>query len=134
MSWPYHFISLSEDDKLRRQVLLDLRGFYAQVSIVLVISVVRFIRLTTKSTKEWDGPVSGKTRRYLVCGLWLSWLIGLAMWNTGDGMSQFHKLLRSIRVQALTCQIRLPSFDQSIGPSGPVSTATAGSDVSSRHL
>ncbi|KAJ5130916.1 uncharacterized protein N7515_006955 [Penicillium bovifimosum] len=113
MSWPYHFTSLSEDDQLRRQVLLDLRGFYAQVSFVLVISVLRFICLTTKSTNEWDGPVSGKTRRYLVCGLWLSWLVGLAMWNSGDDYLHLTKALGRVGLSQLPLQVLMSPADVS---------------------
>lgn len=87
MSWPYHFISLSEDDKLHRRELLDLRGYYAQLSIIVVIVAIRIFRFATRSTAKWDGLVSGKIRQYLVCGLWLLWLIGLSIWNSGDGMS-----------------------------------------------
>lgn len=87
MSWPYHFISLSENDKLHRRELLDLRGYYAQWSIIVVIVAVRIFRFATRSTAKWDGPVSGKTRQYLVCGLWLLWLLGLSIWNSGDGKS-----------------------------------------------
>lgn len=87
MPWPYHFISLSEDDKLHRRELLDLRGCYAQWSIIVVIVAIRIFRFATRSTAKWDGLVSGKTRQYLVCGLWLLWLVGLSIWNSGDGMS-----------------------------------------------
>ena len=87
MSWPYHFISLSEDDKLHRRELLDLRGCYAQWSIIVVIVAIRIFRFATRSAAKWDGLVSGKTQQYLVCGLWLLWLVGLSIWNSGDGMS-----------------------------------------------
>lgn len=87
MSWPYHFVSLSEDDKLHRRELLDLRGYYAQWSIIVVIVTIRIFRFATRSTAKYDGSVSGKTRQYLVCGLWLLWLVGLSIWNSGDGVS-----------------------------------------------
>lgn len=87
MSWPYHFISLSENDKLHRRELLDLRGYYAQWSIIVVIVAIRIFRFATRSTAKWDRLVSGKTRQYLVCGLWLLWLVGLSIWGSGDGMS-----------------------------------------------
>ncbi|KAJ5384659.1 hypothetical protein N7517_002570 [Penicillium concentricum] len=87
MSWPYHFISLSESDKLHRRELLDLRGYYAQWSVIIVIVAIRIFRFATRSTVKRDGPVSGNPRRYLVCGLWLLWLLGLSIWNSGDGMS-----------------------------------------------
>ncbi|CAI7598385.1 unnamed protein product [Penicillium glandicola] len=87
MSWPYHFISLSQNDKLHRRELLDLRGYYAQWSIVVVIVAIRLYRFATRSSAEWHGPVSGRTRQYIVCGLWLLWLLGLSIWNSGDGMA-----------------------------------------------
>lgn len=87
MSWPYQFISLSKDDMLHRRELLDLRGYYAQWSIVVVIVAIRIFRFATRSTAKRDGLVSGKTRQYLVCGLWLLWLSGLSIWNSGNGMS-----------------------------------------------
>ncbi|KAJ6044339.1 hypothetical protein N7460_005694 [Penicillium canescens] len=97
--WPYHFISLSESDKLHRRDLLDLRGHCAQWSIVLAMIAVRvFQGLATASGKTskparglpswWDRPlVPGwiETRRqYFICGLWLSWLLSLSVWNSGE--------------------------------------------------
>ena len=87
MSWPYHFISLSEDDKLHRREMLDLRGCYAQWSIVVVIVAIQIFRFSSKSTTGWNGLVSGKARQYIVCGMWLLWLLSLSIWNSGDGMS-----------------------------------------------
>jgi hypothetical protein len=97
--WPYQFISLSEEDKLRRRELLDLRGQYAQWSILLAIFAVKIFQgltaanssnLPKRAVSKWDRPlVSGlaETRRqYLICGLWLSWLVGLSVWNSGEGM------------------------------------------------
>lgn len=85
MSWPYHFLSLSKDEILHRRELLDLRGSYAQWSIVLAIVAIRICRFITSLSTKRDAPFSGKARRYLVCGVWLSWLIGLSVWNSGDG-------------------------------------------------
>jgi hypothetical protein len=101
-SWPWHFVSLPEDEILRRRNLLDLRGSYAQWSILAAIIIIRIYRFTTTTasaptpnprrgpTSWWDLPlVSGslETRRqYLICGGWLSWLCGLSVWNSGDGM------------------------------------------------
>ncbi|KOS49009.1 hypothetical protein ACN38_g116 [Penicillium nordicum] len=42
--------------------------------------------------------------------------------------------LVSRRVRSTSSHARLPPFDQSIGPSWPIPTATAGSDVSGIHL
>lgn len=100
-SWPWHFVSLSEDEILRRRNLLDLRGSYAQWSVLAAIIIIRIYSFSTTAsaptptprrgpTSWWDLPlVSGhiETRRqYLTCGTWLAWLLSLAVWNSGDGM------------------------------------------------
>ncbi|CAI7570588.1 unnamed protein product [Penicillium viridicatum] len=105
MSWPYHFISLSEDDKLHRKELLDLRGYYAQWSIIVVIVTIRIFRFATRSTAKWDGLVSGKTRQYLVCGLWLLWLVGLSIWNSGDDYLHLTKALGRVGLSQLPLQV-----------------------------
>lgn len=105
ISWPYRFIwALSEEDKARRRELLDLRGSYAQWSIIAMIIVLRVYQgwadsgtFTGTASKPrrgpaswWDRPlVAGwlETRRqYALCGLWLLWLFSLSVWNSGDGM------------------------------------------------
>lgn len=105
MSWPYHFVSLSEDDKLHRRELLDLRGYYAQWSIIVVIVTIRIFRFATRSTAKWDGPVPGKTRQYLVCGLWLLWLVGLSIWNSGDDYLHLTKALGRVGLSQLPLQV-----------------------------
>lgn len=102
--WPWHFVTLSEEEKLHRRELLDIRGAFAQWSIMIVIILLRVIYQTQKTLSEMQSgskttraPVSWldrplvagwlETRRqYAVCGLWLSWLVGLCVWNSGDGM------------------------------------------------
>jgi hypothetical protein len=49
-SWPYHFISLSEDDKLHRREMLDLRGCYAQWSIIVPSPLFHIERLKSHSS------------------------------------------------------------------------------------
>jgi hypothetical protein len=106
-SWPWHFITIAGDDKIRRRELLDLRGSYAQWSVIIAMSVLRVYQAwathsaaSTNGTAPsrprrgtvswWDRPlVAGwiETRRqYLVSGLWLLWLTGLSVWNSGEGM------------------------------------------------
>lgn len=103
-SWPYHFVSLSEEQKHLRRELLNLRGAYAQWSILAVIAALRLYQswalaaskggsapaLRRGIVSSWDRPlVAGwiETRRqYLVCGLWLVWLLSLSVWRSGDGM------------------------------------------------
>ncbi|KAJ5678193.1 uncharacterized protein N7477_003826 [Penicillium maclennaniae] len=102
-AWPWHFITVSEEEKSHRRDLLDLRGVIAQGSILVVIIVLRVYQAWAtaqipggapkprRPISWWDRPlITGwlETRRqYLVCGVWLSWLVGLAVWNSGDGMS-----------------------------------------------
>lgn len=102
-SWPYQFITISGEDKIRRRELLDIRGSYAQWSVIIVISVLRVYQAwalqrgsadISQSRRGpvswWDRPLAAgwiETRRqYLVCGLWLLWLAGLSIWNSGEGM------------------------------------------------
>lgn len=107
--WPYHFISLTEEEKIRRRELLDLRGSYAQWSIIVAIVVLRVYQSWATAQisadgvpKQHRGPsswwgrplVAGwiETRRqYLVCGLWLLWLLSLSVWNSGEGILPLFK-------------------------------------------
>lgn len=84
---------------MHRRELLDLRGQYAQWSILLAIFAVKTLKGLTaantgpnKTISKWDRPLFAgwaETRRqYLVCGLWLSWLFGLSVWNSGEGMRE----------------------------------------------
>ncbi|KAJ5157278.1 CAZyme family GT90 [Penicillium canariense] len=100
--WPYHFITVSEEEKLHRRELLDLRGSYAQWSIIVVTVVLRAYQcwvtlgVQAESTAKqrrgpaswWDRPIVAgwmETRRqYAICGLWFSWLFGLAVCYSGD--------------------------------------------------
>lgn len=104
--WPYAFTSLSEEEKLRRRELLDLRGTYAQWSVIVVIVTLRLYQSWTTAqipggtgpkprrgpSSWWDRPIVVgwiETRRqYLVCGLWLLWLLSLSVWNSGNGMGR----------------------------------------------
>lgn len=117
VSWPYRFVTPSEEEKLLRRELLDRRGSYAQWSIIVVIIVLRVYQGWARSVAEiypkqgrrptswWDRPIVAgwlETRRqYALCGLWLLWLVSLSVWNSGNGMSlipcfQCHNLWRSI--------------------------------------
>lgn len=109
-SWPWHFVTIAGDEKTRRRELLDLRGSYAQWSVIIAMSVLRVYqawathaaasasgRLSSKPRRGpvswWDRPlVAGwiETRRqYFVCGLWLLWLTSLSIWNSGEGVSSY---------------------------------------------
>lgn len=110
-SWPWHFVTPSEEEKILRRELLDLRGSYAQWSIIAVIIVLRVYQgwaksvtateLTSKQRRGlaswWDRPIAAgwlETRRqYALCGLWLLWLFSLSVWNSGEGMSRISPFL-----------------------------------------
>ncbi|KAJ5834891.1 hypothetical protein N7447_000917 [Penicillium robsamsonii] len=125
MSWPYHFISLSESDKLHRRELLDLRGYYAQLSIIVVIVAIRVFRFATRSTVKRDGPISGKTRQYLVCGLWLLWLLFLSIWNSGDDYLHLTKALGQVGLSQLPLQVLMsPAYISQPAASSVLSVLT----------
>lgn len=140
--WPYQFLALSEEDKVNRRVLLDLRGQYAQWSIIFAILAIKILKaLTTINSKNqskrslsgWDRPLFAgwfETRRqYLICGLWLSWLVALSVWSSGEGMRLI--LVRHAAWNTLANLYgRLPSFDKSVWPGRPVSTPAPSTDVS----
>lgn len=101
-SWPWHFVAVSDAEKQQRRELLTLRGYYAQLSIVIAIGLFRLVVASSSSYhrrekptgrsryKPWlDEPLFNgwfETRRqYLICSIWLVWLLSLSTWNTGDG-------------------------------------------------
>jgi len=101
-SWPWHFVAVSDAEKQQRRELLTLRGYYAQLSIVIAIGLFRLVIASSSSYhrrekptgrsryKSWlDEPLFNgwfETRRqYLICPIWLVWLLSLSAWNTGDG-------------------------------------------------
>ena len=102
MSWPWRFVSLSPAEVEHRREILDLRGYFAQLSVLLAIIAIRVYQINGRSTVKsqstasvhqrswWDLPPFqhwGETRRqYVVSFIWLGWLLSLAAWNTGDGM------------------------------------------------
>lgn len=156
ITWPWHFVTPSEEEKLHRRELLDIRGTFAQWSIMIVIILLRVIYQTwntssqTKSeAKKPRGPVSWldrplvagwlETRRqYAVCGLWLSWLVGLCVWNSGDGMFYYFASLSFCLYNACPQQLttrRLPPLDQGARPCRSLPDPLAGFDVAcSIHL
>ncbi|KAI9369968.1 hypothetical protein BJX61DRAFT_517451 [Aspergillus egyptiacus] len=104
-AWLWHFVSVSEAEKQQRRDLLTLRGYYAQLSILLAIVLLRlYSAFLSSKHQERRGRKAGgprqksyldsplftgwfETRRqYLLCLFWLSWLLGLSVWGTGDGM------------------------------------------------
>ncbi|KAJ5746406.1 hypothetical protein N7520_011588 [Penicillium odoratum] len=121
--WPWHFITLSEDEKLHRRELLDIRGAFAQWSVVILMLILRVVYQTWKTSSQtekgvksprgpvswWDRPlVAGwlETRRqYAICGLWLSWLFGLCVWNSGDDYLHLTKALGHVALSQIPLQV-----------------------------
>ncbi|KAJ5938822.1 hypothetical protein N7466_001956 [Penicillium verhagenii] len=121
--WPWHFVTVSEEEKLHRRELLDVRGAFAQWSILIVIVILRVIYQTWKTPSQtekkakasrgpvswWDRPlVAGwlETRRqYALCFLWLSWLFGLCVWNSGDDYLHLTKALGHVGLSQVPLQI-----------------------------
>ncbi|KAJ6036557.1 hypothetical protein N7540_000836 [Penicillium herquei] len=121
--WPWHFVSVSEEEKLRRRDLLDLRGSFAQWSIMLGILILRVAYQGLNSASQigyraqshrgpvswWDRPlVAGwlETRRqYAVCGLWLTWLFGLCVWSSGEDYLHLTKALGHVGLSQIPLQV-----------------------------
>ncbi|KAL2826858.1 rerric reductase like transmembrane component [Aspergillus cavernicola] len=121
--WPWHFVSVSEAEKQHRRELLTLRGYYAQLYILLALVLLRLYtaffppdkrRRPTKGSrqKSWlDLPLfTGwfETRRqYLFCLIWLSWLLGLSVWSTGDDYLHLTKALGHVGLSQLPLQVAM---------------------------
>ncbi|PKY04256.1 hypothetical protein P168DRAFT_253187 [Aspergillus campestris IBT 28561] len=129
MSFPWHFVSVSTEAKQHRRELLDLRGYYAQISVVLAIVSIRLYNLRRKPAvlrSWWDAPPFPgwrETRRqYAVCLVWLGWLVGLSAWNTGDDYLHLtkalgHIALSQLPVQALMSPALYPEASKAASPS-----------------
>ncbi|KAL6233436.1 hypothetical protein BDW75DRAFT_215317 [Aspergillus navahoensis] len=127
-SWPWHFVAVSDMEKQQRRELLNLRGYYAQLSILLAIVLFRVYTALFPLGQQhsrpnrrprqisWlDAPLfSGwfETRRqYSVCLLWLAWLLGLSMWWTGDDYLHLTKALGHVGLSQLPLQVAMsPAF------------------------
>ncbi|CAG8926025.1 unnamed protein product [Penicillium salamii] len=116
--WPYQFVTLSEEDKVQRRALLDLRGQYAQWSIIFAILIVKTMKTSTtfssgnrpkRSSSIWDRPLFpgwAETRgQYLACGLWLSWLVALSVWNSGNDYLHLTKAIGQVGLSQLPLQV-----------------------------
>ncbi|KAL4741829.1 hypothetical protein BDV11DRAFT_181978 [Aspergillus similis] len=133
-SWPWHFVAISDSEKQHRRELLSLRGNYAQLSILLAIVLFRVYiallpldqqhqRSNRRSRQNaWlDAPLfSGwvETRRqYSVCLLWLTWLLCLTVWRTGDDYLHLTKALGHVGLSQLPLQVAMsPAFYVSSTP------------------
>ncbi|KKK19044.1 hypothetical protein AOCH_004186 [Aspergillus ochraceoroseus] len=124
MSWPWHFVTVSEAEKQHRRELLDLRGYVAQLAILLAIILIRLYnyssslaqkgekRTPRSRQKSWLDlpPFTGwveARRQYIICLLWLGGLIGLAVWNTGDDYLHLTKALGHIGLSQIPLQIAM---------------------------
>jgi hypothetical protein len=45
MSWPYHFVDLTQDDIIKRRILLNRYGVYAQLSALVPVLAYQLYRL-----------------------------------------------------------------------------------------
>jgi hypothetical protein len=45
MSWPYHFVDLTQEEIIRRRILLDRYGVYAQLSALVPVLAYQLYRL-----------------------------------------------------------------------------------------
>lgn len=109
-AWPWQFVSVSGAEKQQRRQLLDLRGYIAQCSVLAVVLAIRaFQSYHSQGTKRaenavrrrrrprgrpqswWNQPLFSRgmeTRKhYLVCSIWLGWLLSLSVWRTGNGIA-----------------------------------------------
>ncbi|PWY72407.1 rerric reductase like transmembrane component [Aspergillus heteromorphus CBS 117.55] len=142
LSWPWHFMTVSDAEKQQRRELLDLRGFYAQCSIVVALVLVRLYKASSSAApgtekpaerrskrkpveKSWldSPPVAGwfETRRqYIICLLWLGWLLGLSVWNSGEDYLHFTKALGHVALSQLPLQVLMsPALYLSPKPGSP---------------
>ncbi|KAJ5278999.1 hypothetical protein N7478_004371 [Penicillium angulare] len=139
LSWPWQFVSLSEEETIRRRELLDLRGAFAQWSVMLVIMLLRVTYQGWKSISQanhgadqprppiswWNRPpVTGwlETRKqYAVCGLWLSWLVDLSVWNSGNDYLHLTKALGHVALSQIPFQVLISpvAYISTSKPSAP---------------
>lgn len=126
MSWPYHFVDLTETQKHERRVLIDRYGIYSQLSALVPVALYQLYRLAGWVYKErqrtkvnytavpsspdrkkqrtssagrfraqwrrfvwWlGGEVAtgwGLRGHWIATTIWLSWLLFLSVYKTGDG-------------------------------------------------
>ncbi|KAF9895381.1 hypothetical protein FE257_000286 [Aspergillus nanangensis] len=116
-SWPWHFVSVSPEQAQQRRDLLDLRGYYAQISVLFAIVIIRLYSghepaQKTPSRKKqkswWDSPPFAgwmETRRqYAVTLIWFTWLLALSMWKTGDDYLHLTRALGHVSLSQLPFQ------------------------------
>ncbi|GFF44170.1 hypothetical protein IFM46972_07453 [Aspergillus udagawae] len=100
LSWPWHFALVSPAEQQHRRELLDLRGYYAQLSVLIALVALRCYKSSFSHAEYADDPqrahrpwresapfrgFSETRAQYVVCLIWLGWLLGLSMWRSGEG-------------------------------------------------
>lgn len=101
LSWPWHFTFVSPAEQQHCRELLDLRGYYAQLSVLVFLVAFRCYKSSFSRVEyandSWQAHISwwesapfrgwSDTRaQYVACLIWLSWLLGLCIWRSGEGM------------------------------------------------
>jgi Ferric reductase like transmembrane component/Ferric reductase NAD binding domain len=147
MGWPYQFVSLSPEQISERRRLLDLYGFYAWISPIIVVSAMYYGRRllfdfsssTSRSSAtkpptflelnarrlSWilNTPLPsdfGTLKVHLTGVLYASWLLFLATHQTGTDYMHFTKRLGHIAVSQLPLQYLLSIKS----PLSPIQLAT----------
>ncbi|RAL00950.1 putative metalloreductase Fre8 [Aspergillus ibericus CBS 121593] len=141
-SWPWHFVALSDVEKQERRELLDLRGVYAQCSVLVALVLVRVYKMTLGAAPATEKPTERRTRRknlqrswldsppfagwmetkrqYIICLIWLGWLLGLSVWNSGEDYLHFTKALAHVSLSQLPLQVLMsPALYMSPSPGSP---------------
>ncbi|KAE8146426.1 hypothetical protein BDV25DRAFT_162467 [Aspergillus avenaceus] len=138
--WPWQFVSVSPTEKQHRRELLNLRGYYAQGALVLAIILIRLYnnyfsapskpngsRSRNKQRSWFDSPPFAnwiETRKqYLVCFIWLGWLLGLSFWKSGNDYLHLTKALGHVALSQLPFQV-LMSPALYLSAKGPASPST----------
>ncbi|PYH95003.1 rerric reductase like transmembrane component [Aspergillus ellipticus CBS 707.79] len=142
LSWPWHFVTVSDAEKQQRRELLDLRGLYAQGSILVALVLVRLYNASSSAAPETEKPAERRSRRkpvkkswldsppvagwfetrrqYILCLLWLGWLLGLSIWNSGEDYLHFTKALGHVALSQLPLQVLMsPALYMSPKPGSP---------------
>jgi hypothetical protein len=101
LAWPWHFTFVSPAEQQHRRELLDLRGYYAQLSVLIALAAFKCYRSSfshaeyasdsRRAHRSWweSAPFRGWSEtpaQYVACLVWLGWLLGLSMWRSGEGM------------------------------------------------
>ena len=96
----WHFLDLTQDQKLERRRLLDLYGSIAQISALIPLLILQIYFLALWLYRRWsdrDGKISGgipgspylkKRRDGMVGGFWSRVRVGWrkSLWWMGDGV------------------------------------------------